>query len=531
MKIFVLSLILSASILSFGQVGLLKNEASVTEGYTLFQPNNYTSTFLINNEGKLVFEWEGGHLPGVSVELLQDGRLLRTGKVLGSFNMGGIGGYLELLNPDGSIDWSYNFISETEQSHHDFAVLPNGNILIILLENISINEALASGRDPSILTESLWSEKIIEFTPVGTDAIDIVWEWRLWDHLIQDFDSNKKNFGIIKESPGKVDLNFLGSGQILLDWIHLNSIDYNEELDQIVVSTPFLDEIWIIDHSTSKEQASTGTGGRMGMGGDLIYRWGNPKSYKIGDEGSQQLFGLHSPQWIKQDDRFGILLFNNGKGREIEFSTIDIIHLPYNGENLIYEKDEIGKFLPETTELVYKAPVPEDFYSSFVSGVQALPNDHYLICSGANGRFFEINADDQIVWEYINPVDSEFNCSDTSPASIQNTVFRAKKYSLDYPGLPPLIENPSILSNLGCLVTGVKTYLGYRLNVSQKSIQLDGLSEPVLLKLYSLDGRAILERFFTNENNVTSISHLNSGTYVVKINNSRGIYTGKFLIK
>ena len=76
----------------------------------------------------------------------------------------------------------------------------------------------------------LWPEHIVE---VDTDTDSIVWEWHTWDHLIQDYDSTKSNFGIIAEHPERININFPQGGPLSHggDWLHINSIDYNADLD------------------------------------------------------------------------------------------------------------------------------------------------------------------------------------------------------------------------------------------------------------------------------------------------------------
>ncbi|MFT5166020.1 MAG: hypothetical protein ACI8P3_001251 [Saprospiraceae bacterium] len=35
---------------------------------------------------------------------------------------------------------------------------------------------------------------------------------------------------------------------------------------------------------------------------------------------------------------------------------------------------------------------------------QMLPNGNLLICEGMNGHSFEVNVEEETVWEYINPI-------------------------------------------------------------------------------------------------------------------------------
>ena len=50
---------------------------------------------------------------------------------------------------------------------------------------------------------------------------------------------------------------------------------------------------------------------------------------------------------------------------------------------------------------LYAAP---NFFSTNISGAQRLANGNTLITEGAPGRVFEVTAEREIVWEYINPV-------------------------------------------------------------------------------------------------------------------------------
>ena len=131
---------------------------------------------------------------------------------------------------------------------------------------------------------------IVEIEPDGPTGGNIVWEWHVWDHLVQDADPTKDNYGVIADHPELLDINFgdVEGGT----WLHVNAVDYNPELDQIVICARNVSEIYIIDHSTTAEEAAGHTGGNQGHGGDFLYRWGNPLVYGRGTEDDQVIFKL-----------------------------------------------------------------------------------------------------------------------------------------------------------------------------------------------------------------------------------------------
>ena len=107
--------------------------------------------------------------------------------------------------------------------------MPNGNILAIAWEDKSEAEALQAGRNPAIASDApggnanVWPDHIIEIEPLANNQANIVWEWHAWDHLIQDYDASKDNYGVVSEHPELLDINFVGAtgnqaGRA--DWMH-----------------------------------------------------------------------------------------------------------------------------------------------------------------------------------------------------------------------------------------------------------------------------------------------------------------------
>ncbi len=425
----------------FRTVGLFLNDSSSFNGYTLFAPLSYINTYIINNEGRLIHLWEGSNKPGLSAYLLENGNLLRTALVTNTtFNGGGKGGLIQEFEWGGDLIWEFEYSSDQYLQHHDVEKLPNGNVLLIAWEFKTFEEILAEGRDPDLLSQNeLWPDHIIEVQPDGSGGANIVWEWHVWDHLIQDFDSTEFNYGVISDHPELIDINFVGTtpNPLGADWNHVNAVDFNEVFDQIVISAHHFSEIWVIDHSTTTEEAAGHTGGNSGMGGDLLYRWGNPQTYDTGDEEDQKLFGQHDSHWVEPGlpGEGNILIFNNGRNRPAgDYSTIEEIVTPVDQDGN-YAKSPGSPYGPDNPLWTYTDSNPADFYAPNVSGSQRQPNGNTLICSGPTGNFFEVTNEGEIVWLYVNPVISTGPIFYEDPIpGIQNWVFRAYRYAPDYPG-------------------------------------------------------------------------------------------------
>jgi hypothetical protein len=385
--------------------GLKKNEEGAFEGYTFFAPIRSKATYLIDMNGEVVHEWPSEHPPGNSAYLMQDGSIVRTAQDFDNptFHGGGSGGRIQHISWDGELLWDFLFSNEEHMQHHDIALLPNGNVLMIAWEFKTPEEAIAAGREPSSLgEEGVWPDTIIEVKPDGKTGGEIVWEWHLWDHLVQDIDEELANYGEVSLHPELVNVNHAARGDG--DWNHTNSINYNAELDQVTISVRTFNELWVIDHSTTTEEAASHEGGARGRGGDILYRWGNPAAYGRGNRRDMLLYGQHDVQWIEDElpGEGNLLIFNNGGRDGREHSTVDELVVPLNKE-AVYTIDEDAAYGPKKAHWSYGDKESERFSSGFISGAQRLKNGNTLICSGADGRLFEVTPENEIVWEYVNP--------------------------------------------------------------------------------------------------------------------------------
>ncbi len=416
--------------------GVLLKSPQACPGYTLIAPFGGQSTFLIDLDGNVVHSWTTERKPSQAAYLLEDGSLLRTAKIPSrTFNIpGGPAGGIQRFSWDGELLWDYVVADDHKLSHHDIEPMPDGNVLVVAWELKSRDEATAAGRDPAkIENNALWPEMVMEIKPVGKTGGEIVWEWHLWDHLVQSFDKSRPNFGQSADHPELIDLNYVDRPGA--DWIHMNSIDYNSQLDQILLCGRTFDEIWIIDHSTTTAEASGDSGGRYGQGGDILYRWGNPFAWFAGSPFDQVLFGQHDPHWIPPElpGAGNILVFNNGSDRDQRsYSTVDELTPPKNQDGT-YLRSGPDAFGPK--QLTWQFKDPDKLYSQRVSGAQRLPNGNTLICSGETGYVFEVDPDGTVVWDYRNTLGAtpvHRNAKDGTSTSLGGVaMFRATRYAPD----------------------------------------------------------------------------------------------------
>lgn len=358
-------------------------------GYTLYSNGAATDAYLVDTANATVKSWtslSGG--TGYSSYLEPGGTLVRSVKVTNSvFNGGGASGRIQKVDYNGNITWDYTHSSTTYYTHHDHCVLPNGNVLLISYELKSQAQLTAAGGTiTSLGTTGIWPEKIIEVQPTGATTGNIVWEWHVWDHLVQNVNSSAANYQTsIVNHPELLNINY----NTQKDWMHSNGIDYNPILDQIALSSHNMNEWYIIDHSTTTAQAASHSGGNSGKGGDFLYRWGNPAAYQA--TGTKYLNVTHDVHWIPEYPGYtyantGRLVGFNNQGVSSSQSCVDQVNTPYDG-NYNYTITPGSAFGPS----IYDQRTTGFGYTSNEGSSEQYPNGNTLVCIALSGKIYELN--------------------------------------------------------------------------------------------------------------------------------------------
>lgn len=378
------------------------------QGYTLFSPNNSRNTYLTDMNNQVIHSWTHTKSGGYSCYLLPDGTLLRSAVSSNSqLNGGGATGIIQKYSWAGVLLWEYTYSSSSYRLHHDFEPLPNGNVLMIAWEVKSSAQTVAAGLNHSA---TLWPDHIIEVQPAGTTGGNIVWKWHFWDHLIQDYDAAKLNYGVVANHPELLDIN---AGSTSGDWMHVNGISYDPLRDEIIFSSHNLDELFVIDHSTTTEQAAGHTGGNRGKGGDILYRWGRPSNYRAA--GNQVFNVVHNTNVITGTlpGAGNFLSFNNREGTNAS-QIVEITPPRDTAGNYIWVPGT--QYAPVNPAWSYMA---SGFYSNHLGGVQRLPNGNTFIVESTSGYIFETDQNGNTVWSYNRG----------------GEIARAYRYPPDYAGL------------------------------------------------------------------------------------------------
>lgn len=355
------------------------------DGFTIFCPQYITAkqmegreesyVYLIDMKGDIVHHWV---IPGI-VKL--HGELLPNGNLLCSVSEKHVKNPLRLVFAVSTVmelDWDSNVVWRYEDPYHDChdrCRLRNGNTLIKSYQPLTPDQqAVVQGGMPGTEHNGQMFTLVLKEITLEGDCVD---EMVLYDALDPEVDV----------------ITTYGTREL---WPGINSIE--EMPDGKIISTSYnLSTCYIWDRENKS----------------VAWRFG---------QGENKISFPHDPQPLKNGN---ILIFDNGR-----YYVAD-----KNGKTNYFPPDfsRIIEVDPKTDEIVweYRADNPVDFYSTYISSNQRLPNGNTLICEGAMGRIFEVTEKGEIVWEFISP--------DYSETGIRfgktNAIFRAIRYGLDYPGL------------------------------------------------------------------------------------------------
>ncbi len=302
-----------------------------------------------------------------------------------------------LLNPyhmttQGLIEEYSNGIIETDylgriikyykipfEVHHSFEVLPNNNLLI-------------ATSDESAYIE----DTIIE---VDRETGEIVDEWDYKEFLDMD---RVARIGVHSNSG---------------DWIHINSVLYDEETNSIFASGR---QQFVISIDKDTEEIN------WILGEDYGYSDDDPsKEYilKSIDDDLEYPNGQHA---LSITDDGHLLLFDNGNMRSDENGE----SIP-NDENysraVVYDIDEENMTVEQIWS--YGEELGTTYYSSFISSVNQLDNGNYLVNFGAGNVNRDIEGADDVESTLIAEVSKE---SDTVLFEIKLDTFNYNAIPLDF---------------------------------------------------------------------------------------------------
>ncbi|MEE2931056.1 MAG: aryl-sulfate sulfotransferase [Bacteroidota bacterium] len=502
-------------------------------GFALYNKNGQNTTYLIDESQNIAHTWNLTTECNYAVLLKDNGNIVRGTKNPGNI-LGGAaeGGRVQEIDPQGNVVWDYIYSTANHLSHHDITLVGD-NVLLTAWEVKSQSELLNAGYTGNVSSSGKWPTHFIELQPDGNGGATIVWEWHIWDHLCQDTDPSKPNYVTnISDHPELININMIqnsgggpsGGGG---DWFHVNGVDYNQDLDQIAFSSRFASEIYIIDHSTTSAEAASHSGGNSGMGGDILYRWGNPSNY--GMSGQQVIpNAVHDVRWITDDGRpnGGYLQIFNNSGVSNNQSAIDGIETPIDPTTgYTYLRTPGQPYGPSSYSTRYACA----YSASGQSASDRMSNGNIFVNAsggqGSSGVMYEVDSMGTIIW---GPY----------PAS----TAKAFRYECDHPGIIALESYMLSTATTSCFqVTAIhdkeKTNnfsifpnpTSDKINVSLELIY----PEELTINVFNNIGALIYQDYAFGElNKECDLSNYPQGIYFINIISNSGIsHTERIILR
>jgi hypothetical protein len=323
-----------------------------------YKAKRSTEMRLIDMNGNTVHKWNVVPNYDARARLTKDGHLVLIDEEINA----------EILE----YDWDGNIVFRFKPPkgylpHNDIQVLPNGNIMFLCDEHVP-EEYLKGVKD----VDTPWwgtikrkgvkmlGEAIFEVTPKG----EIVWEWHAHQHL---------------------DINKFSPLTPRHDWPHANAIfsvpenkwydagDKRFKPGNIIFNPRNLDTIYIVDKDTKQVV------------------WEYTHHYQGG------MAHCHESQMIEKglQGAGNIIFFDNGLFPK---------HRDHSGQTIILEINPVTKDIVWKYETLGYSNIK--FFSKTKGSMNRLPNGNTFISEDNTGRLFQVNAEGDIVWEYVNRTDT-----------------------------------------------------------------------------------------------------------------------------
>lgn len=224
--------------------------------------------------------------------------------------------------------------------HHDAVELPSGNFLLC-----------ANNINGQVMEDTIYE--------IDRETGDIL---RTWD-FNSYFDVGNYN----EAGQHIADVNY-GTGPS--DWLHINGIDYNAATDSLLVSSRHQDAVFSMNLSTGEIDWV------LSDPDDLWPEYLQEKLLTPVGENFAWQYGQHNVSWLPNGD---IVLFDNGDYRSKTPEGVTPATEAHS-RAVVYHVDSEAMTVSQVWE--FGTQLGPDHFAAYVSSVQYLGEDHYLIDFG-----------------------------------------------------------------------------------------------------------------------------------------------------
>jgi hypothetical protein len=297
--------------------------------------DNYAFLVGVDRQGEVVWYFDSNELSGSADhagELLDDGTLQTRSSTTVMANW-----------PGGEESWSISTQS-AGSTHHDAALLPNGNV-VVLTQLIETHNVPSLGGNVDLVGDVL-----SEVNASGS----VVWTWSTFDHL----DTTR--------FPGQHSQTYDNRGNGY-DWSHANSISYVADQDALLLSLRHQNQVLLIDRQTS----------------EIIWTLGEDGDFELTGDGEW----FNSQHAATMPNAGEILLYDNGNEKS---GNPESRSARYSIDTSTWVAREIWSW-------------DTDLFTSKLGDSDSLDNGNVLVCAGApksgDARVVEVSSDGEVVWE------------------------------------------------------------------------------------------------------------------------------------